>query len=304
MAAQPNDFHGSLRLLAPAKINLFLHVTGRRDDGYHTLESLVVFADIGDDLAVRSAPDVRLHIEGPQSATLVDDQAENLIMRAAKALRPSTNNSPGAAFTLMKHLPVASGIGGGSSDAASAVRLLEALWRLDLDDTSISQTLLDLGADVPVCHYGRPALMSGIGEVLTPWEPLPPLYVVLANPRVGVPTGAVFKRLERFSPLGLGTQPPADQGFEAFVEFLSGCHNSLERPALTIEPVVGRVLEAMGELPGCALNRMSGSGATCFGLFADGNAAREGARVLAERHPDWWVAGGQILKTRPEPVSS
>ncbi len=298
MADKTDDAQGSFRLLAPAKVNLFLHVTGKRDDGYHMLESLVVFADIGDDITASPAHDIELQIDGPQSKGLVSDQAENLIVSAARSLQPSGAATPGVHFHLTKNLPVASGIGGGSSDAASAVRLLEKIWPLDLPATKREDVLLSLGADVPVCYLAEPAMMSGIGETLVPLNGIPKMAMVLANPGVGVPTGGVFKRLSGFSDPGIGADVPQGD-FSDFIRYLSVCRNSLEQPALEIEPVIGDVLREMARLPDCALARMSGSGATCFGLFEDIDKAQSAAAALRSSHPDWWVDSGQVLQKRP-----
>ncbi len=290
--------NGSFGLLAPAKINLFLHVTGKRDDGYHTLDSLIVFADIGDRLAVRPGEGLSLHIDGPQSQILNTDTAENLIIRAARAVQAHSGSASGAEFHLTKELPVASGIGGGSSDAASAIRLLEEIWTVGYTLEERDALLVDLGADVPMCYGARPALARGIGEVLTPIDTLPDMALVLANPGIGVATGPIFKRLAGFAPpvetIG------AVRSFDVLIGMLERYGNSLEAPAIDCEPIIQDVITAMGALPSCALARMSGSGATCFGLFLTQSDAAAAAEQLRSQHPAWWIANGRVLKEPPE----
>lgn len=290
---------GSLRLLAPAKINLCLHVTGKRDDGYHLLESLIVFADIGDDLEVHTSDSIGLELRGPQAGILGSDQTENLIIRAARMLHPFAKQQHGARFVLTKNLPVASGIGGGSSDAASAIRLLESAWDLQIEEDQRSELLVTLGADVPVCYLGLSAVARGIGEILTPVDHLPEMYVVLANPGVAVATGAIFKRLSSFDKPVSEKFAHESHSFGHFVELLGGAFNTLERPALEVEPTISTVLDALRATAGCALARMSGSGATCFGLFEDPHMARVASEQLRITHPDWWISHGRILTEAP-----
>ncbi len=273
---------------APAKINLALHVTGRRGDGYHLLDSLVVFTAIGDRLKAAPAGDLTLAIEGPRATGLA--VAGNLVMKAAEALRRHAGNPAlGARLTLQKHLPVASGIGGGSADAAAALRLLKRLWRLDTSSSELIAIAAGLGADVPVCVGGRPARMSGIGEQIAPLAGLPDLPLVLVNPGCAVSTAEVFARLQRRDNAGLPDMPAAFSSSEDAAGYLATCRNDLEAPALAVAPVIAEVLSHLAAMPGCLLARMSGSGATCFGLFADSQAADAAAGKLAARQPDWWI---------------
>jgi 4-diphosphocytidyl-2-C-methyl-D-erythritol kinase len=265
---------------APAKINLTLHVTGQRGDGYHLLDSLVVFADVGDRVTARPAPDLSLHVTGPEGAGLTSGD-DNLVLRAARSFAAA----PGAALVLEKVLPAASGIGGGSSDAAAALRVLAQLWgRVLPEDRGLS-----LGADVPVCLDARACRMSGVGEVLRAVPPLPSLWAVLANPRLEVPTPQVFRALHRRD----GTAMPADlprwrDALELSV-WLRQMRNDLESPARQLAPPIGQVLTALQGLPGALLARMSGSGATCFALFADPLSAAAAASTLRDAQPQWWV---------------
>lgn len=271
---------------APAKLNLCLHVTGRRPDGYHLLDSLVVFASVGDRVTVAPADALSLSVEGPEAAGL-QAEADNLVLRAARA-----TGVAGADLLLHKALPVASGIGGGSADAAATLR---ALARLS-GRTPAAAELTALGADVPVCLSGRPVRMQGIGEVLTPLPKLPPLSCVLVNPRVALATPRVFATLERRENAPLPTLPVGWDDAGALCHWLaSATRNDLAPPARALAPVIAEVEAALAALPGCLLARMSGSGATCFGLFARPDAAQAAARTIRQARPGWWVAAADIL---------
>lgn len=254
-------------------------MTGRRADGYHTLDSLAVFPEVGDRLEAVPAADLSLAVEGPFAAALGD--GDNLVLRAARALGPGR----GASLRLVKNLPVASGIGGGSADAAAALRLLARVWECDVP----AGLALALGADVPVCVASRPARMGGVGEVLTPAPRLPAFGVVLVNPGVPVATPSVFAaRAGAFSPPA--ALPASWESVEAMASDLRVLRNDLEASAASLCPVIGDVLTAIAALPGCLLARMSGSGATCFGVFAVATAAEAAAGRLARE--SWWTWGG------------
>lgn len=270
---------------APAKLNLALHVTGRRGDGYHLIDSLVAFADVGDRLAVAPAAALELSVRGPRAAGCPAD-AGNLVWRAARALDPAA----GARITLEKHLPAAAGLGGGSSDAAAALRALALLWGRPCPAPAAA---LPLGADVPVCLAAQTARMTGIGEVLAPAPDLPPAFVVLANPGVALPTAAVFAALARRdnAPMPPGLPRLADA--EALGAFLRTLRNDLAAPAEALAPAIAEARGALAARPGCLLARMTGSGATVFGLFADRRQARAAAAALAR--PGWWVADAALL---------
>ena len=268
--------------LARAKINLCLHVTGQRGNGYHLLDSLVVFADIGDRISCVPAKDLALTITGPEAAGL-STEADNLVLRAARAF----GNAQGAAITLDKRLPVASGIGGGSADAAATLLALSRMWRVGLPDAA---AVLRLGADVPVCLAGHPARMRGVGEVVTALpHPLPDAHLVLVNPRVQVSTPVVFNGLARKDNPPLPADLPRLKSLPELAAFLMMQRNDLEAPALAAQPVIGQVKAALGGQTGCHLARMSGSGATCFGLFADPLTAAAAASAIRAAHPGWWV---------------
>jgi 4-diphosphocytidyl-2-C-methyl-D-erythritol kinase len=278
--------------LARAKLNLYLHVVGRRADGYHLLDSLVAFAEIGDRVSVARAADLSLDVGGPFALQLPSDVEQNLVLRSARWLAERSGIADGAAIALDKQLPVASGIGGGSSDSAAALRALARLWRCDLDRLDPADVAHALGADVPVCLINRAAWVGGIGEAVTPATSLPDCWVVLANPGVAVATPAVFKarRGEFSTPARFGAV--ADAAALAFA--LSQRRNDLTEAALSLAPEIGEVLRALSAEPAALLARMSGSGATCFALFAAPGDATAAAARLAAAHPRWWVGQGKL----------
>ena len=270
---------------APAKLNLFLHVLGRRADGYHLLDSLAVFGAAADRLHAAPADTLTLSVTGPHRADLADE-ADNLVLRAARALAEAAGITAGAAMTLEKHLPVASGIGGGSADAAAALRLLARLWNLRPAPADLAAIAARLGADVPVCLTTTPSRMGGVGEVLTAPPMLPRFGLALVNPGLPVATADVFRaRQGPFSdPAPL---PDAFPDAATLAGFLAAhTRNDLEPPARALCLAIGAVLAALAATPGCLLARMSGSGATCFGLFASPEAA------IAPTNPGWWSWAG------------
>jgi 4-diphosphocytidyl-2-C-methyl-D-erythritol kinase len=274
-------------MLARAKVNLYLHVTGRRADGYHLLDSLIVFAGIGDEIAVAPADRLSLVIDGPFSAGL-DAGPGNLVFRAAHALRDLTGTRAGADVRLTKNLPVASGIGGGSADAAATLDALCGLWNVAPGRAALLRLAMQLGADVPVCLDGLPSFVGGVGEELTPARGLPAAWLLLANPGVATPTPAVFKaRRGAFSAPARWSEPP--RGFADFAARLRACGNDLTEAAISVTPAIRDVLVALAGLSGCMLARLSGSGATCFGLFADEGSARAAEAALRAARPGWWV---------------
>ncbi|WP_404380789.1 4-(cytidine 5'-diphospho)-2-C-methyl-D-erythritol kinase [Caenispirillum salinarum] len=287
----------SLSEFAPAKVNLTLHVVGKRDDGYHLLDSLMAFAGVGDTLTAEPADALSLTVTGPFAGALaaaLPEDAENIILKASRRLADAAGITAGAALTLDKRLPVAAGIGGGSADAAAALRLLSRLWAVDLPRADLFALALDLGADVPVCLHGRAANVSGVGERLEDAPALPPAWLVLANPLVGVSTPAVFKaRRGRFNQPAPLTEAPADA--RALAQALSVRANDLTKAAVSLAPEIGSLLVDLGALEGCLLARMSGSGATCWGLFETEEAARAGAARLAGTRPDWWATAAPLL---------
>jgi 4-diphosphocytidyl-2-C-methyl-D-erythritol kinase len=272
---------------ARAKVNLFLHVLGRRPDGYHLLDSLAVFPPVGDLLTAESAPALSLRLTGPFGAMLATEP-DNLVLRAARALAAAAGVAPLARLTLDKRLPVASGIGGGSADAAAALRLFARLWDVQADLPAIAATL---GADVPVCLDSRPARMRGVGEQLGAAPALPPAGIVLVNPGGSVATALVF-RTRQGDYGSVAVLPDAWPDAAAMARDLAGLRNDLQPAALALHPPIGAALAALEADPACLLARMSGSGATCFGLYADAAAAARAASLLAR--PGWWCWGGAL----------
>ena len=278
---------------APAKVNLTLHILGRRaGDGYHALESLVAFASVADRLTLASGAPLGLTVSGP-TAGPAGPTDDNLVLRAARGLAARVPDLRTGAFHLVKRLPVAAGIGGGSSDAAAALRLLARLNGLPIEHASVVAVARETGADVPVCLDPRARMMRGVGAEIGPALGLAPLPAVLINPGVPVPTAPVFKAL------GLApgqtrdgaAHPVIDPnlGGDTLVTAITPARNDLEAPALTVAPVIGDALAAL-RTQGCRLARMSGSGATVFALFADRRGAVRAAASLRAAHPDWWVA--------------
>ncbi len=279
---------------APAKINLTLHVLGRREDGYHTLESLVAFGDVADTLTFDKAPEFSLSSSGP-FADAVPAGDDNIVLMAARALTHGVKTlPPGAAISLDKVLPVAAGIGGGSADAAACLRGLLSLHETSVGDTVMHQVAAGIGADVNVCLRSKVALMTGVGHVVEPEPELPLVPAVLVNPGVSVATAAVF------AALGLApdqanaveTPPPPRARFKTvgdLVRYLLGTRNDLEAPASAMVPEIGDVQNVLFACDGCMLSRMSGSGATCFGIFETQEEAEDAARQIQSEFPGWWV---------------
>jgi 4-diphosphocytidyl-2-C-methyl-D-erythritol kinase len=276
--------------LAPAKVNLFLHVGPPGADGYHPLASLAVFADIGDRLAVEPADRLSLTVVGPFAAAL-QDEGDNLVLRAARALGTAAGiGEPGLTIRLDKQLPVAAGLGGGSSDAGAALRLVRDALGLPFDDAALAEIAGALGADGPLCLQARAAWAEGRGDVLTVEAGLPPLPALLVNPGVPSSTAAVYRASDA-GPPGRADRPapPADWRPGTVIDWLAAQRNDLQAPAVSLAPAIGEALAATAALSGARLTRMSGSGATVFALFDSLAAATTAGRDLAARHPGWWI---------------
>ena len=286
-----------LRDRAPAKINLTLHITGRRADGYHLLDSLVVFSGRGDRLALDPDAPLGLAMDGP-TAVKAGPDADNLVLRTARHLAERVPGLRCGAFHLTKRLPVAAGIGGGSSDAAAALRLLARLNGLSLDDPRLMDAARATGADVPVCVAGRARSMAGIGEVLGPLLAIPALYGVLVNPGVALETRPVFAAIGLVpgaqADFGSAFSAPESTDPETWIAALRRGRNDMEAAACRLAPVIGDVLAVLAAAPGCRIARMSGSGATCFALFTDRRRASRAAAVLRRDHPGWWVQATRL----------
>ena len=289
MSAEPT---GRLAAFAPAKINLTLHVAPPRADGYHPLHSLVVFADWGDTLHASAAGELRLSLEGPHAQALAGD-THNLVLKAAWALRATADRPDlGAHLVLDKQLPVASGMGGGSADAAAALRVLNDLWELGFSTRQLAEIGSVVGADVPACVWSRPLVMEGIGEKIRVLPAWPELHAIIVHPGTPVSTPDVFRALD---------QKPDRAGFDALARLpvagdkaaalalAAAGRNDLEAPAIALEAAIGEVLGSLNRLDAVRLARMSGSGATCFALLDDGGTARELASALSGQHPGWTI---------------
>jgi 4-diphosphocytidyl-2-C-methyl-D-erythritol kinase len=280
---------------APAKVNLTLRVVGRRPDGYHDIESMVVFARMGDALALLPGGELGLTVSGPRATDIrgaAGDISDNLVLRAARELGARHTSLRVGQFILDKQLPVAAGLGGGSADAAAALRLLARANNLPFDDPRIFDAARATGADVPVCLGSRACLMRGIGDVLSDSLGLAPLRAVLVNPGVAVATKDVFAALNaKPVPQAASEHLPVFGRLSALelTAWLATQRNDLEPAAISLQPVIGQVLDALRRQSGCRLARMSGSGATCFGLFDDDASAMAAVTRLAAAQPDWWV---------------
>ncbi len=274
-------------VLAPAKINLALHVTGRRADGYHLLDSLVAFTRFGDRVTLSPSNEDRFELTGPYAAGLPSDDG-NLVLRALNAMRAEFGRTEPISISLEKNLPVASGIGGGSSDAAAVMRGLASLWRLPADPERLARIGIGLGADVPMCLAARPLIARGIGDEITPVDGFPSLGIVLVNPGVAVSTAAVFSSLSSRDNPPLPPLP-GHLDFHTLCNWLETTRNDLEAPARALEPAINGTLAALKKA-GAHFVRMSGSGATCFGLFESDNLAKRAASEIRKRKPGWFVA--------------
>jgi 4-diphosphocytidyl-2-C-methyl-D-erythritol kinase len=279
---------------APAKLNLYLHITGRRPDGYHDLDSLVAFAGVGDEIRLEPAESFSFSIEGPQAAALAHETADdNLVVKAAKSLAELTGKKLNAKLVLVKHLPVASGIGGGSSDAAAALRALAKHWGLPLNDPHLHQAAARHGQDVPVCLKVENNYMTATGTDAGP--PLPYADIVLVNPNKGLSTIEAYKTYANSQhDFSLHAQlKPEPKDLTTLITELKKRQNDLFEPACYLLPEIKTIIERLDKT-GSLLSRMSGSGATCFGFYPDRASARKAAADILQLHPHWWVAQSYI----------
>ncbi len=288
--------------IAPAKINLYLHVGALRRDRLHDLESVFAFADAGDVLTAEDAAALSLELTGPFAGALTREPIEtNLVMRAALRLKKRAGVRAGARLVLDKRLPIASGVGGGSADAAAAIRALIRLWRLDLSAADLHRLAFSLGADVPACLDRIPVRVSGAGEILSKGPVLPPLWVCLANPRVAMPTGPVFRAFDAANPAPpapMGVRP-VGRGYRAVTGLMENSRNDLEPIAIRRQCVIQTVIERLASRPGALAARMSGSGATVFGLFSSAAAARRAEQDMAGR--GWWSISAALCASGRSP---
>lgn len=280
-----------LRALAPAKLNMALHITGKRPDGYHLLESLVVFAEYGDKVVLEDAEVFSLHVSGPFAAhagTIED----NLVYRAVSRLAEVLGVPVRGAFSLEKRLPVGAGLGGGSSDAVAACRLALKCWGHIVPEEVLADILLPLGADMPICVAGKPLIAKGIGEKIQRLPPLPALYAVLCWPGVSLPTADVYRAYRHETRMF----PPLDDFTpQTFLEHMERSRNMLQRAAITLAPEVAEALLAMETDVTRPFTRMSGSGACCVGYLETESAANQLAATLRESYPQWWVQVARVM---------
>lgn len=290
---------------APAKVNLFLHVGAPGDDGYHPLCSLMVFADLGDQVSIAPAEALDFALTGPFARDLAG-AGDNLVQRAALALLQAVRGPRAPVMlALDKQLPVAAGLGGGSSDAGAALRLLRSVWAPEMSDDSLQDLAAALGADGAACLWGAPVLAEGRGERLSPASALPVMPAVLVNPRVSAPTGAVYSRFDALGAFGDITPPPLPEAFETVEEvagWLSFLRNDLEAAAIDVAPAIGDVLSALRGEPETLAAQMSGSGATCFALCASDIEAEQLAEGLERLRPHWWVRRCRLGGPWPDPA--
>jgi 4-diphosphocytidyl-2-C-methyl-D-erythritol kinase len=281
-----------VEVFAPAKINLYLHIVDRRNDGYHLLDSLVAFAGIGDHLILHSSDELSLKIDGPNANAL--KISNNIVLKTANAFAKSFGISAKVAITLTKNLPVAAGIGGGSADSAATLRGLCHLWKLSVNEIELARIGLSIGTDLPVCLAGIPTQVSGIGEILTPASHLPTAWIVLVNTGIKLSTSEVFKiNSKTFSKPSPLIESPIDAA--TLAKALNRRRNDLTESALQLSPIINDVLNAIAASDNCLLTRMSGSGATCFGIFANQKTAEIAANQIAINHVSWWIAVAPLL---------
>jgi 4-diphosphocytidyl-2-C-methyl-D-erythritol kinase len=281
--------------LAPAKVNLFLHVGAPTPDGFHPICSLMAFADLGDRVTLNPGLG-GFRLEGPFAAGLAEE-GDNLVTRARDAVLALAAAAPRFGLTLHKALPVASGLGGGSSDAAATLRLVNDHLGLGLDNDRLREIAAGLGSDTPACVDPRPAIATGRGERLAPCPPFPDLPIVLVNPGVASPTGPVYRAYDAQVASEGANAPPWPESLASpadMAAFLKTCRNDLQAPALALQPAIAEALAEIAAAPEALLTRMSGSGATCFALCAEPSAAKSLAGRLATSRPDWWVRAGTL----------
>lgn len=274
---------------APAKVNLYLHILGRRSDGYHVLDSLIVFVDFGDHVTLIARAPYTLSISGPFARTLLEERkSDNLVWRAATAFAERVGRTLDTSIHLQKLLPIAAGLGGGTTDATACLRALARLWNIDPSHTVLKEVAQTIGCDGAVCLYPRPWFIGGVGESLFPAPSLPPCSLVLINPRIPLSTTEIFQNFK--GPFSLpGRFQVAPKNLHDFVTLLSQRHNDLTTTAIQKLPLISEILSVLKMTPGCHLARISGSGATCFGLYESPYQAQKAADSIQQQHPQWWV---------------
>lgn len=283
---------------SPAKINLFLHTNGKRPNGYHELESLVCFTEWGDDLTVESASKNDLELSGDFLDRLPMNHQQNMLFKAMEALRPYAKNPAMLQLTLHKRIPIGGGIGGGSSNAGTLIQMLQEIWDIDISEADLRSVCVSLGADVPVCYAQKPSYFSGIGERLEHLQKaLPECYLVLVNPGESVLTKDIFVLRKEYSwTPSLSHFPLVFKDFDTLIAFLHHTSNDLQPIVEARLPVMKAICHALSDQPGCRLARMSGTGGTCFGIFAHRGEAEMAEKQLQKDHPQWWVVSSAIRR--------
>jgi len=280
-------------MLAPAKINLFLHITGKREDGYHLLQSLMIFVDVGDELHFSPHDGMFIDVEGPFSTELQDPH-KNLVYKAAQALAEEYKIKPAASIRLKKNLPVASGMGGGSTDAATALIGLVKLWALPEETARLQKIAQKLGADVPACLMRKPVWAEGIGEKMTRLPDMPGMHFVLLNPLTPTPTPDVFRQFRsKFSPPLQFTG--RRKTMHEWIADLKMYRNDMTDAAMQVSPAIKPALQALADTPNCHFARLSGSGATCFGVYDHREAATAAVNKLRMQFPNWWISQANLM---------
>lgn len=290
--------------MAHAKLNLFLHVTNKLDNGFHSLDSMIGFSAYGDRLRLDPSDQFHLSYSGPFAETLSRQSGTDLVEKAAHAYAEARGCAPAISLHLEKNLPIASGIGGGSADAAAVLKGLSHYFG-PLPEDKLNQIALSLGADVPMCLSGKAAIARGIGEELTPVPNFSEVPILLVNPMIQVPTPAIFKaRQGDFTPnINLAKIPSAFQTVQSLLTFLDGTHNDLAPPAIQLAPEIDLVLSALSQQSDCLLARMSGSGATCFAFFPDLSSCQKAKQNLQEKHTNWWIQSSKLISAPYAPVT-
>lgn len=282
--------------IARAKVNLFLHIEGRRDDGLHLLESLVMFADFGDAISLTPAANFKVSVEGPIAPSVPADGG--LVREAAMALSDGDLAAVPSNVTLTKYIPVGAGLGGGSADAALTARLLNSTLAAPLDDDALLRRIKAIGADLAACFYSRSAMVHGTGESIAPLPDLPITHAILLNPRVEIATAAVFGKFAEDGMIETNNDRKIDfteiKSSRDLMEALRGCRNDLEAAAMELHPVIGDVIDVLESVPDCRIARMTGSGATCFGLFDTAESAAAALHDIAQTRPDWWAISTRL----------
>ncbi|MBI1300901.1 MAG: 4-(cytidine 5'-diphospho)-2-C-methyl-D-erythritol kinase [Alphaproteobacteria bacterium] len=299
MTSSRNSKKNKLTVFAPAKVNLFLHITGKRIDGFHTLESLIAFADIGEKISIEPHSHFEFSVCGPYVDRLEKEHrqnhldSQNLVVKAARALSQVTDQPLNCRIKLEKSLPIASGLGGGSSDAAATIWGLQRFLGLSQDTEYLIPLMTKLGADIPVCYFARSAFVSGIGDKIEPCYNLPEMPIVLVNPNISCSTKNVFLQRQGSFKKEISKYPNLNS-FENLFSFLSKTQNDLYNAAVETVPEIANVMFALETQTTCLFHRMSGSGATCFGLFETAELAKKAANEIQNENPDWWVQDGML----------